>query len=167
MNEVWKKPPVSLEIYQAMVGKEVGVSSWHLIDQSRINVYADVIEDQLRFLGRSLEIAAGAGVAADAILLDPGFGFAKETPEANLDLMARFVELAVLGRPFVVGTSRKRFIGSLTGREPDQRDVGTAATNVILRLRGAAVFRVHNVAFSKDALVFADAMIARSNDRDS
>src|SRR5437879_7566928 len=45
MNEVWKKPPVTLETYQAMVGKEIGVSSWHLIDQSRINVYADVIED--------------------------------------------------------------------------------------------------------------------------
>ena len=45
MNEVWKKPPVTLESYQAMVGKEIGVSSWHLIDQSRINVYADVIED--------------------------------------------------------------------------------------------------------------------------
>ena len=45
MNEVWKKPPVTLEAYQAMVGKEVGVSSWHLIDQSRINLYADVIED--------------------------------------------------------------------------------------------------------------------------
>ena len=45
MNEVWKKPPVSFEAYQAMVGKEIGVSSWHLIDQNRINVYADVIED--------------------------------------------------------------------------------------------------------------------------
>ena len=45
MNEVWKKPPVSLEDYQKMVGHEIGVSSWHLIDQGRINVYADVIED--------------------------------------------------------------------------------------------------------------------------
>ena len=45
MNEVWKKPPVSLETYQAMVGKEIGVSSWHLIDQTRIDIYADVIED--------------------------------------------------------------------------------------------------------------------------
>ena len=45
MNEVWKKPPVSLEAYQGMVGKEIGVSSWHLVDQNRINVYADVIED--------------------------------------------------------------------------------------------------------------------------
>ncbi|MEH2569170.1 MaoC family dehydratase [Bradyrhizobium sp. AZCC 2289] len=45
MNEVWKKPPVSFEAYQNMVGKEIGVSSWHLVDQNRINVYADVIED--------------------------------------------------------------------------------------------------------------------------
>src|SRR5258705_10035683 len=45
MNEVWKKPPVSFEAYQLMVGKEIGVSSWHLVDQNRINVYADVIED--------------------------------------------------------------------------------------------------------------------------
>ena len=45
MNEVWKKPPISLEAYQGMVGREVGVSSWHLVDQARINVYADVIED--------------------------------------------------------------------------------------------------------------------------
>ena len=45
MNEVWKKPPVSLEAYQDMVGKEIGVSSWHLVDQNRIDVYADVIED--------------------------------------------------------------------------------------------------------------------------
>ncbi|MDA9477185.1 nodulation protein NodN [Bradyrhizobium sp. CCBAU 65884] len=45
MNEVWKKPPISLEAYQAMVGREIGVSSWHLIDQPRIDTYADVIED--------------------------------------------------------------------------------------------------------------------------
>jgi acyl dehydratase len=45
MSEVWKKPPVSLEAYQAMVGQEIGVSSWHLVDQDRINLYADVIED--------------------------------------------------------------------------------------------------------------------------
>ena len=81
------------------------------------------------------------------------------------DLMARFEELHALGLPLMVGTSRKRFIGSLTGRDGDERDVGTAATSAILRLKGAAIFRVHNVAFSKDALVFADAMMARSNDR--
>lgn len=125
----------------------------------------DVIVDQMRFLGRSLDIAASAGVDARQILLDPGFGFAKETVEINLDLMARFEELQALGFPMLVGTSRKRFIGGVTGRGPDDRDVATAATSAILRLKGAAVFRVHNVAFSKDALSLADAMMARTDQR--
>jgi dihydropteroate synthase len=94
------------------------------------------------------------------IVLDPGFGFAKD-PDENLDLMARFEELHGFGLPLLVGTSRKRFIGHVTGRDTDQRDMGTAATSVILRLKGAALFRVHNVAVNMDALAFADAMLAR------
>jgi dihydropteroate synthase len=122
---------------------------------------ADPIADQVAFLSRSLEIAREAGVDEQRILLDPGFGFAKETPEENLDLMARFSELSSLGRPWLVGTSRKRFVGAVTGREPDERGPGTAATSVILRLQGAVIFRVHDVAINKDALRFADAMVAR------
>jgi dihydropteroate synthase len=122
----------------------------------------DVILDQFTFLRRSLAIAKDAGVGADSIVLDPGFGFAKETTEENLALMARFEELHRLGAPLMVGTSRKRFIGALTGRDAGERDAGTAATSVILRLKGAAIFRVHNVAFSKDALAVADAMVAQS-----
>ncbi|TYR33741.1 dihydropteroate synthase [Mesorhizobium microcysteis] len=121
----------------------------------------DVIEDQVAFLSRSLEIARQAGVEERRILLDPGFGFAKETPEENLDLMARFGELSGLGRPLLVGTSRKRFVGAVTGREPAERGPGTAATSVILRLQGAVIFRVHDVAINMDALRFADAMVAR------
>jgi len=121
----------------------------------------DVIADQLVFLTRSLEIAAAAGIQAERIVLDPGFGFAKETAEANLDLMARFEELHTLGFPLMVGTSRKRFIGAVTGRPPEERAAGTAATNVILRLKGAALFRVHDVAINIDALAFADAMLER------
>jgi dihydropteroate synthase len=123
----------------------------------------DIIEDQRLFLGRSLEIARDAGIADDRIVLDPGFGFAKENTEDNLSLMARFGELHALGFPLAVGTSRKRFIGHLTGREGDDRDIGTAATSAILRLKGAVIFRVHNVAFNRDALVFADAMLERRN----
>lgn len=121
----------------------------------------DVIEDQVAFLSRSLEIARQAGVEERRILLDPGFGFAKETPEENLDLMVRFGELSGLGRPLLVGTSRKRFVGAVTGREPAERGPGTAATSVILRLQGAVIFRVHDVAINMDALRFADAMVAR------
>ena len=120
---------------------------------------ADVVEDQHLFLSRSLEIAATAGIAADRIVLDPGFGFAKDTDE-NLELMARFSELHALGAPLLAGTSRKRFVGAVTGRDADQRDIATAATTAMLRLAGAAVFRVHDVAINRDALLMADAMLA-------
>lgn len=121
----------------------------------------DVVDDQFLFLRRSLDIARDAGVRDEQIMLDPGFGFAKDAEE-NLELMARFVELAALGYPLLAGTSRKRFIGHVTGREAAERDAGTAATSVILRLKGANIFRVHNVAINMDALAFADAMLARN-----
>ena len=98
-------------------------------------------------------------------MLDPGFGFAKETAEENIDLMARFEELSALGFPLMAGTSRKRFIGTATGREPGDRAAGTAATSVILRLKGAQLFRVHDVAINVDALAMTDAMLARQADR--
>jgi len=121
----------------------------------------DVIDDQWAFLGRSVDIAADAGVNPAQIVLDPGFGFGKDV-EDNLQLMARFNELVGHPRPWLVGTSRKRFVGSVTGRDvADRRDAGTAATSVILRLAGASVFRVHDVASNVDALAFADAMLAR------
>lgn len=121
---------------------------------------ADPIADQQHFLGLSLDIAARAGVARETIVLDPGFGFAKETTEENMDLMIRFEELHDFGLPLLAGTSRKRFLGALTGREARDRDAATAATTVALRLKGASVFRVHNVAINRDALVIADAMLS-------
>ncbi|MER9407786.1 dihydropteroate synthase [Mesorhizobium caraganae] len=121
----------------------------------------DVIDDQFFFLKTSLEIAKRNGVQDDHIVLDAGFGFAKETAEENLDLMARFSELKALGFPLMAGTSRKRFVGTLTGREAGARAAGTAATSVILRLKGADLFRVHDVAINVDALAVADAMLAR------
>ena len=121
---------------------------------------ADPIADQFAFLSRSLVIAKKAGIGSDHILLDPGFGFAKNVNE-NIDLMANFKSLHELGYPLVVGTSRKRFLGEITGREPLDRDVGTAATSVALRLAGAAVFRVHDVAVNADALKVADAILGR------
>ena len=120
----------------------------------------DVVEDQYLFLGRSLEIARQAGVPREAMVLDPGFGFAKDTDE-NLELMARFGELYGFELPIVAGTSRKRFVGAVTGREAAEgRDAGTAATTALLRMAGAAVFRVHDVAINTDALAVADAMLA-------
>ncbi|MBV2183744.1 MAG: dihydropteroate synthase [Rhizobium sp.] len=121
---------------------------------------ADVIADQFDYLERSLAIAVAGGVARETIVIDPGFGFAKETVEENMALMARCDELLALGYPLLVGTSRKRFLGTLTGRDAGERDAATATTTALLRLKGASVFRVHNVAINRDALAITDAMIA-------
>ncbi len=120
---------------------------------------ADPIEDQRFFFGESLAIAKAAGLASEAIMLDPGFGFAKETVEENMKLLARFEELHDFGLPLLVGTSRKRFLGAITGRDAGERDAATAATTLALRLKGASVFRVHNVAINRDALAVANAML--------
>jgi dihydropteroate synthase len=120
----------------------------------------DVIADQFFFLEQSLAIAEQAGIAREQIVLDPGFGFNKEAAADNVDLIARFEALHRLGYPLLAGTSRKRFLGGLTGREPADRDVATAATTAILRMAGAAIFRVHNVAINKDALLVADAIVS-------
>lgn len=157
INDVWglqREPDV------ARVAAETGAGLVIMHTGRGREKLPDVIDDQRHFLGRSLEVAHEAGVAEDRILLDPGFGFNKETPAENAALMARFDELADLGYPLLVGTSRKRFVGHFTGRDVDERDVGTAATSAILRLKGASVFRVHNVAINKDALAIADAMLA-------
>ena len=120
----------------------------------------DVIADEFLFLEKSLEIARQAGVSEAQIVIDPGFGFAKRSEE-NLQLMARFGELQALGFPLLVGTSRKRLLTDVPGGDKKARDAGTAATSVILRLKGAAIFRVHNIAANRDALAFADAMLER------
>ncbi len=120
----------------------------------------DVIADEFVFLQKSLEIARQAGLSETQIVLDPGFGFAKRSEE-NLQLMARFGELQALGFPLLVGTSRKRLLTDVEGGDKKARDAGTAATSVILRLKGAAIFRVHNIEANRDALAFADAMLER------
>ncbi|WP_137135974.1 dihydropteroate synthase [Rhizobium sp. FKY42] len=120
---------------------------------------ADAIDDQRFFFSRQMEVAAKGGIERDRIILDPGFGFAKDRDE-DFSLMARFEELGSLDMPLLVGTSRKRFIGFATGQEhADHRDFGTAATTAMLRLAGASLFRVHNVAVNRDALRMADAVL--------
>jgi len=125
---------------------------------------ADVIADQFFYLRRSIEIAHEAGNQDEQIILDPGFGFAKEWHE-DTEIMARLGELKGLGFPLLVGTSRKRFIGRITGREVGERDVATAATSTLLRMKGASVFRVHDVAANRDALRIADATMAAERKR--
>jgi dihydropteroate synthase len=122
--------------------------------------YDDVVDDVKAFLVERMAFAVKAGVREERIQLDPGIGFGK-TLEHNLELLRRLDELAALGRPLVIGTSRKSFLGKLTGRDVNERVHATVATNVIAFERGARVFRVHDVAATRDALAVAAATFAR------
>jgi dihydropteroate synthase len=128
--------------------------------------YADVVDDVRAFLEERMEFAVLGGVAEERILLDPGIGFGK-TVLHNLTLLLRLEELAAIGRPLVVGTSRKSFIGRLLADVAGESDPvpaarrlpGTIATNVLALERGASVFRVHDVAAVGDALAVAAATL--------
>ncbi len=121
--------------------------------------YDDVVDDVRAFLEERLEVAVREGVKEDRILLDPGIGFGK-TVAHNLTLLGRLGELTTIGRPLVVGTSRKSFLGRIAGRDVADRLGGTIATNVLALERGASVFRVHDVAPVVDALAVAAATLA-------
>jgi dihydropteroate synthase len=122
--------------------------------------YDDVVDDVKAFLAERLEFAVGEGIAEERVLLDPGIGFGK-TAAHNLELLRRLDELKTLGRPLVIGTSRKSFLGRITPGEPspDERLPGTLATNVLAYERGAEVFRVHDVAAVRDALAVTAATL--------
>jgi dihydropteroate synthase len=121
--------------------------------------YTDVVADVKAFLHARMEAAVAAGVREERIQLDPGIGFGK-TLEHNLELLRRLDELTDLGPPLVIGTSRKSFLGRITGRDVTGRIHGTTATCVIALERGARVFRVHDVAAVADALAVAAATFA-------
>jgi dihydropteroate synthase len=121
--------------------------------------YDDVVADVKAFLEERMAFAISQGVPEERIQLDPGIGFGK-TVAHNLELLRRLEEIVALGRPVVIGTSRKSFLGRLTGREdPHQRVAATLATNVLALERGAEVFRVHDVAPAADALAVAAATL--------
>jgi dihydropteroate synthase len=122
--------------------------------------YDDVVEEVRTFLADRIEVATAAGVDESRIWVDPGIGFGK-TVEHNLELLRRLGELCELGRPVVVGTSRKRFLGALTGREVGNRLGGTIASSVLALAAGAAVIRVHDVLAAHRALEVAEAILGR------
>jgi dihydropteroate synthase len=123
--------------------------------------YDDVVADVKAFLAERIDAATAAGIARERIEIDPGIGFAK-TIDHNLELLDRLRELTDLGRPLVLGTSRKSFLGKITGRETAERMPATLATVVMGYERGAEVFRVHDVAPARDALAVAAATLARA-----
>jgi dihydropteroate synthase len=123
-------------------------------------VYDDVVSDVKAFLAERLAFVVSEGVPEDKVVLDPGIGFGKTIAHC-LELLARIDELTELGRPVLVGTSRKSFLGHLTGAtQPAALLAATVATNVMAFERGARMFRVHDVAPVHDALLVASATMA-------
>ena len=120
--------------------------------------YDDVVAEVKAFLAERLAAATAAGIAAERVWLDPGIGFGK-TAAHNMELLRRLGELRELGRPLVVGTSRKSFIGRVDGSAAGERLGGTIASSVIAAAEGAEVLRVHDVAEVRQALAVATAIL--------
>ena len=122
-------------------------------------VYDDVVGEVTAFLVERARALVGQGVTPSCIALDPGIGFGKTTAH-NLELIDGLGHLARLGFPVVLGASRKSFLGEITGiADPRLRDAATAVTTALGFMRGARVFRVHDVSASRDALRIAAAIV--------
>ncbi len=126
--------------------------------------YGDVVADVNTFLAERLRACVDAGLAEDLLVVDPGFGFGK-TLQHNVELLANLRQLRSLGRPILVGLSRKSTLGALTGRDVDERMPASIAAAVIAVLEGAHIVRAHDVLETVDALRVAAAVIDKDRDR--
>jgi dihydropteroate synthase len=120
-------------------------------EMQKDTTYHSLIDEIRESLVHSLTLARTAGIADEALILDPGIGFGKSV-RGNLEIIRRLGELLDLGRPLLIGTSRKSFIGEVTGRGVNERLFGTAATVVVALVNGASVFRVHDVGAMRDVV---------------
>lgn len=120
--------------------------------------YGDVVEEILDFLRGRVEWALSQGVGEDQIIVDPGIGFGK-TVEHNLSLIKNLSRFRSLGKPILLGTSRKSFIGKILGADVDQREEGTAATVALGICKGANIVRVHDVARMVPVVRVTDAVM--------
>ena len=154
INDVWgfqKDPGMA-----AAVAK-TGAAAIAMYNRPVAEPERDVIADMRAFLARSLELADGAGVPRDRILLDPGVGFGK-TWEQSVQVLRQLDALDEFGLPLLVGLSRKRFIGHLLDKPVNERLTGTIAANAVCLMKGAAVIRVHDVAEHRDVVTMVSAL---------
>jgi dihydropteroate synthase len=150
-----------------VAGSEADLCLMHMLGEPRTMQddphYDDVVADVAAFLAQRLDFAVREGIPEHRVWLDPGIGFGK-TLQHNLALLRRLDEIVAVGRPVVVGASRKRFLGALTGKAERDRVAATVAANVIAFERGAHMFRVHDVAATRDALSVVGATVDEAGD---
>ncbi len=121
-------------------------------------VYQDLMGEIIAYLSGSIDIAERSGIAPEKIIVDPGIGFGK-TIEHNLEILRRLGELCYLGKSLLVGTSRKSFLGTITGKDAGDRIFGTAASVAAAIMNGADMVRVHDVGAMKDVARVMDAIM--------
>jgi dihydropteroate synthase len=140
---------------EAAVISGCAVCLMHMLGEPRtmqeVPTYRDVVAEVRQFLEQRVETCLTAGIPAERIVLDPGFGFGK-TLQHNLQLLRRLGELSAGGFPVLAGLSRKSMLGALTGRPAAERVHGSVALAVVAALNGASILRVHDVAATVDAL---------------
>ncbi|MBM3155765.1 MAG: dihydropteroate synthase [Chloroflexi bacterium] len=154
INDVWE---LKRDPKLARVAAEAGVTL--IISQNqRDSGFRNFFPELIASLKKSMQTALGAGVPRENIIIDPGVGFGK-TVEQNLEIVRRLSELKVLGRPILLGTSRKSFIGHVLDLPVDQRLEGTAATVAIGIANGADIVRVHDVAQMVRVVRMSDALV--------
>ncbi len=124
--------------------------------------YGDVVAEVKAFLLERIESVCAAGIAAERVVVDPGFGFGK-TLEHNLELLRHLREFAALGVPLLAGWSRKSSLGKITGKPAGERFAASIAAALIAAQNGAAILRVHDVAATRDALLVL-AAVEKNND---
>jgi dihydropteroate synthase len=154
INDVWE---LKRDPKLARVAAEAGVPL--VISQNqRDSKFQDFFPELIDHLKKSIQVALDAGVAWDNIIIDPGVGFGK-TVEQNVEIVRRLAELKMLGRPILLGTSRKSFIGHVLDLPVDQRLEGTMATVAIGIANGADIVRVHDVAQMVRVVKMSDAIV--------
>jgi len=153
-NDVWglQRDP---EMAALLAARHQPVIIMH--NRDRADAGIDIMKDIAEFFGRSLEIAAKAGISRGNIVLDPGIGFGK-TSEQSMTALARLSEFSVFGLPLLVGASRKRFISSVVPSEPHQRLGGSIAAHLVAAKGGARIIRTHDVGETLQALRVAAAI---------
>lgn len=154
LNDIWG---FRLQPELAQVAARYGVPAVVMHNQRGREFRGDVLADIVGGLRASLKAAADAGIPGERLIVDPGFGFGW-TEEQNLEMLRRLPELRALGRPVLVGTSRKSTIGAVTGRPVGERLMGTAATVALAIAGGADIVRVHDVGAMVDVVRTADAV---------
>lgn len=149
------------EMLPLAAASNVGVCAMHMRGNPQTMQndprYTDVVSEILAYLQLRDEALLARGIQADRICLDPGIGFGK-THEHNLELMSRCETFHELGRPLLIGHSRKGFVGKLTGEKSGNRDAGTLGFSIGLALKGIQVLRVHDVEATRKALTCVKAM---------